>query len=55
MDVHKLCFRLTKTVLGVPRPRKEDLVIDDGSEEDAYAKYRRPKEEMLLGKCLFFF
>ena len=42
--------RLTKTLVGIPRPRKEDLVIDDGSDQDEYAKFRKPKELDLLGE-----
>ncbi|XP_076466964.1 uncharacterized protein LOC143298129 [Babylonia areolata] len=40
--------KLTKTLIGIPRPRKEDLVIDDGSEQDEYARFRKPKEVELL-------
>lgn len=40
--------KLTKSLVGIPRPRKEDLVIDDGSEQDEYAKFRKPKEIDLL-------
>ena len=42
--------RLTKTLIGIPRPRKEDLVIDDGSDQDEYAKFRKPKDIDLLGE-----
>ncbi|XP_070190368.1 uncharacterized protein [Littorina saxatilis] len=40
--------KLTKSLIGIPRPRKEDMVIDDGSDQDEYAKYRKPKDIDLM-------
>ncbi|XP_025098007.1 LOW QUALITY PROTEIN: dynein gamma chain, flagellar outer arm-like [Pomacea canaliculata] len=36
--------KLQQTVTGIPRPRKEDLVTDDGSDQDEYAKFKKQKE-----------
>lgn len=32
---------MVKSTRGVPKPRKEDLVIDDGSEQEEWRKYKK--------------
>ncbi|WAR07684.1 DYHG-like protein [Mya arenaria] len=36
--------KLVKSTRGVPKPRKEDLVIDDGSEQEEWRKYKKPED-----------
>ncbi|XP_052242570.1 uncharacterized protein LOC127852659 [Dreissena polymorpha] len=33
--------RMVKSTQGVPKPRKEDLVIDDGTEQEEWRKYKK--------------
>ncbi|KAH3729669.1 hypothetical protein DPMN_055647 [Dreissena polymorpha] len=32
---------MVKSTQGVPKPRKEDLVIDDGTEQEEWRKYKK--------------
>ena len=37
-------IRMVKSTRGVPKPRKEDLIIDDGSEVEEWRKYKKNDE-----------
>ena len=32
---------MVKSSKGIPKPRKEDLIIDDGSEQEEWRKYKK--------------
>lgn len=40
-------FRMMKTVTGVPRPRKEDLVMEEEVEDERF-KYKKVRQELAL-------
>ncbi|XP_053397319.1 dynein axonemal heavy chain 5-like isoform X6 [Mercenaria mercenaria] len=45
--------KMTKSTRGVPKPRKEDLVIDDGSEQEEWRKYKKTDDAKPMPKIEF--
>ncbi|XP_060567478.1 dynein axonemal heavy chain 5-like [Ruditapes philippinarum] len=45
--------KMVKSTRGVPKPRKEDLVIDDGSEQEEWRKYKKTDDAKPMPKIEF--
>ena len=45
-------YRMVKSTRGVPKPRKEDLVIDDGSEQEEWRKYKKTDDAKPMPKSM---
>ncbi|KAL4232681.1 hypothetical protein ACF0H5_007369 [Mactra antiquata] len=45
--------KMVKSTRGVPKPRKEDLVIDDGSEQEEWRKYKKSDDAKPMPKIEF--
>lgn len=45
---------MVRSTRGVPKPRKEDLVIDDGSEVEEWRKYKKTEEQKPMPQSAFY-